>query len=99
MKLNLTTTTIVHSPNWTLPFELICDASVKAVEAVLGQRVGKVLHVIYYTSRTLHPTQCSYTTTEKQMHAVIFAQEKFHPFLLGVKVTLFILIILLLNIC
>ena len=97
LKLKLTTTPIVQPPNWALP--LMCDPSDKAVEAVLGQRVGKVLDVIYYTSRTLDLAQYSYTTTEKQMYAVIFAQEKFRPFLLGAKVALFILIILLLNIC
>ena len=83
LKLKLTTSPIVQPPNWALPFELMCDASDKAVGAVLGQRVGKVPHVIYYASRTLD----NYTTTEKEMYAVVFALEKFCPYLLGVKVT------------
>ena len=53
LKLKLTTTPIVQPLNWSLPFELMCDASDKAVGAVLGQRVGKVPHVIYYASKTL----------------------------------------------
>ena len=44
---------IVVAPYWNLPFELICDASDHAIRAVLGQRKGNKLHVIYYTSRTL----------------------------------------------
>ena len=67
----------------------MCDASNKAVGAVLGQRVGKVPHVIYYASRTLGPAQCNYTTTENEMYAVVFALEKFRPYLLGVKVTVY----------
>jgi len=49
------------------------------VGVVLGQRVGKVPHVIYYASRTLDSTQCNYTTTEKEMYAVVIALERFPP--------------------
>ncbi|XP_050217650.1 uncharacterized mitochondrial protein AtMg00860-like [Mercurialis annua] len=44
---------IISSPDWTLPFELMCDASDIALGCVLGQRKEKNLHVIYYASRTL----------------------------------------------
>ena len=37
---------IVQPPDWNLPFEIMCDASDCAVEAVLGQRVDKKLNVI-----------------------------------------------------
>ncbi|XP_052211219.1 uncharacterized protein LOC127814034, partial [Diospyros lotus] len=39
---------IIQSPDWSLPFELMCDASDYAVGAVLGQRKDKKPHVIYY---------------------------------------------------
>jgi len=65
------------------------DASDKAVGAVLCQRVGKVPHVIYFASKTLNPSQCNYTTIEKEMHAVVFPFEKFRPCLLGIKVTIY----------
>jgi len=55
LKLKLITTHIVQFPNWALPFKMVCDASGKAIGAVLGPRVGKVPHVIYYASRTLDP--------------------------------------------
>jgi len=67
----------------------MCDASDKVVGAILGQSVGKVPHVIYYASRTLNSVQCNYTTTEKKMYAVVFALERFRPYLLGVKVTVY----------
>ena len=46
----LTSTPIIQPPNWNLPFELMCDASDYAVGVVLGQRVGKIPHAIYYVS-------------------------------------------------
>ncbi|KAM6587228.1 uncharacterized protein LOC133038234 [Cannabis sativa] len=54
LKEKLITAPIVTSPNWELPFELMCDASDYAIGAVLGQRVDRVFHTIYYASRTLN---------------------------------------------
>jgi len=50
LKMKLTTTPIVQPLNWALPFELMCDASDKAIGAVLGQRTGRVPHVICFAS-------------------------------------------------
>ena len=41
LKEKLTSAPIIMAPNWSLPFEIMCDASDYAVGAVLGQRVGK----------------------------------------------------------
>ncbi|GJZ13405.1 reverse transcriptase domain-containing protein, partial [Tanacetum coccineum] len=38
LKEKLTCTPVIMSPNWNLPFELMCDASEFAVGAVLGQK-------------------------------------------------------------
>ena len=38
LKKELTSAPIMVAPDWTLPFELMCDASNHAVGAVLGQR-------------------------------------------------------------
>ena len=53
------------APNWSLPFELMCDASDFAVGAILGQRVDKHFQPIYYENKTLNLTQENYTTTKK----------------------------------
>ncbi|KAK8686005.1 hypothetical protein V6N13_125033 [Hibiscus sabdariffa] len=89
LKDKLVTTPIVEPPDWTLPFELMCDASDYAVGAVLGQRKGKVFHPIYYASKTLNDAQVNYTTTEKELLAVIFTFDKFRSYLLGAKVTVY----------
>jgi hypothetical protein len=53
---------------------------------VLGQRVDKKLNVIYYASKTLDGAQRKYATTEKEFLAVIFACDKFRPFIVDSKV-------------
>lgn len=89
LKKLLTSAPIMMAPDWNLPFELMCDASDFALGAVLGQRVDKVPHVIYYASRTLNDAQLNYSTTEKELLAVIFALEKFRSYLIGSKVIIF----------
>ena len=38
---------------------------------------------IYYTSKTFNEAPENYSTTEKEMLAIIFACEKFRPYILG----------------
>jgi hypothetical protein len=85
----LTSTPIMMAPDWSLAFELMCDASDFALGAVLGQRINKVPHALYYASRTLNDAQLNYSTTEKELLAVIFALEKFRSYLIGSKVIVF----------
>ncbi|KAM1757941.1 hypothetical protein ACFX11_007123 [Malus domestica] len=85
----LTSAPIITAPDWTLPFELMCDASDYAVGAVLGQRRDKLPHVIYYANRTLNDAQLNYTTTKKELLAVVFALEKFRSYLIGAKVIVY----------
>ncbi|CAN6562542.1 unnamed protein product [Malus baccata var. baccata] len=85
----LTTTPIIVPPDWSLPFELMCDASDYALGAVLGQRKDKRPHVIYYASRTLNDAQLNYSTTEKELLDVVFALDKFRSYLIGTNVIVF----------
>ncbi|KAM1839775.1 hypothetical protein ACFX14_014565 [Malus domestica] len=68
----------------------MCDASDYALRAVLGQRKDKQPHIIYYASRTLNDAQLNYSTTQKELLAVVFALDKFRSYLLGTKVIIYI---------
>ncbi|XP_065871928.1 uncharacterized protein, partial [Euphorbia lathyris] len=89
LKTALVSAPIIAKPDWDLPFEIMCDASDLAIRCVLGQRNDKKLHVIYYASHTLSGAQLNYTTTEKEMLAVVFACDKFRSYLLGSKVIIY----------
>ncbi|RVW27422.1 Retrovirus-related Pol polyprotein from transposon 17.6 [Vitis vinifera] len=89
LKFFLTTIPIVRAPNWQLPFEPMCDASDFAIGAVLGQRDDGKPYVIYYASKTLNEAQRNYTTTEKELLAVVFALDKFRAYLVGSFIIVF----------
>ena len=55
----------------------MCDASDIAIGEVLRQREGGKPYVVYYASKTLNEAQRNYTTTEKEILAVVYALDKF----------------------
>ncbi|GJY59304.1 reverse transcriptase domain-containing protein [Tanacetum coccineum] len=81
VKKKLTETPILVAPDWDLPFEIMCDASDYAVGAVLGQRKTKHFQPIHDASKTMTDAQAHYTTTEKELLAVVYAFEKFRSYL------------------
>ena len=81
---------IIQPPNWSLPFEIMCDASDFAIGAILGQMINKYPIVIYYASRTINEAQMNYTTTEKELLAIVFALKKFRSYLLGSKIMIYL---------
>nr|GEY21085.1 hypothetical protein [Tanacetum cinerariifolium] len=78
----LTKAPILIAPDWDMPFELMCDASDFAIGAVLGQRQEKQFRPIHYASKTMTEAESNYTTTEKEMLAVVYAFEKFWSYLI-----------------
>ncbi|GJU02900.1 reverse transcriptase domain-containing protein [Tanacetum coccineum] len=76
-------------PDWSLPFEIMCDASDYAVRAVLGQRKDKHFQQIHYASKTMNEAQENYTATEKELLAVVFAFNKFRQYLVLSKTIVF----------
>ena len=73
LKLALIEAPILQSPNWDLPFEIMCDASDYAIGVVLGQQIDKKPTVVWYASKTLAEAQMNYTTIEKELLAVVYA--------------------------
>ncbi|GKD94332.1 reverse transcriptase domain-containing protein [Tanacetum coccineum] len=82
LKKKLTEAPILIAPDWDLPFELMCDASDFAIGAFLGQRHEKHFKPIHYASKTMNKVELHYTTTEKEMLAVVYAFEKFQSYLI-----------------
>nr|GEW36710.1 reverse transcriptase domain-containing protein [Tanacetum cinerariifolium] len=82
LKKKLTEAPILIAPNRDLPFELMCDASDFAIDAVLGQRHEKHFKPIHYDSKTMNDAKTNYTTIEKEMLAVVYVFEKFRSCLI-----------------
>ena len=83
IKSRLVEAPIMAKPDLNREFEIMCDASDFAMGAVLGQEIEKVFKAIYYASKTFNEAQENYSTTEKKMLAIVFACEKFKPYILG----------------
>ena len=67
----------------------MCDASDFAIGVVLGQREYGKSYVIYYAIKTLNEVQRNYTTTEKELLAIVFALDKFRAYLVGSFIVVF----------
>nr|GEV87822.1 DNA-directed DNA polymerase [Tanacetum cinerariifolium] len=82
LKRKLTKAPILIASDWDMPFELMCDAINFAIGAVLGQHQNKHLRPIHYASKTMIEAEYNYTTTKKEMLAVVYAFEKFRSYLI-----------------
>ncbi|WRX30655.1 Reverse transcriptase/retrotransposon-derived protein [Theobroma cacao] len=74
--------------DWNLLYELMCDASLYVVEAILAQQKEKIFHPIYYANKTLNDAQLNYTIAEKKLLAIMFAFDKFCSYLMGTKMSM-----------
>ena len=54
-----------------------------------GQRQENIFRPIYYASKTLNEAQENYMITDKEMLVVVYSCDKFRPYILGSKVTLY----------
>ena len=71
------------TPYWNMDFEFMCDANGFTMRAVLGKRTEKIFKAIYYASKTFNEAQENDYTTKKVMLTIVFACEKFRPYILG----------------
>nr|GFA31194.1 reverse transcriptase domain-containing protein [Tanacetum cinerariifolium] len=65
-----------------MPFELMCDASDFAIGEYLVQRQDKHFRPIHYAIKTMTEAESNYTTTKKEIIAVVYAFEKFRFYLI-----------------
>ena len=67
----------------------MCGANDFAIGVVLGQRKDGKPCVIYYASKMLNEAQRNYTTTEKELLAIVFALDKFCTYLVESFIVVF----------
>lgn len=85
LKEKLITAPILQYPDFTQPFVVTTDASNYAVGAILSQGEIGNDKPIAYASRTLNKAEGNYSTTEKELLAILFGINTFRPYLYGYR--------------
>ena len=75
---------ILKRPDFLQPFTRTTDASNEGIGAILSQKG----HPCCYISRTLIPAETNYTTTEKELLAIVWTVRRLRQHLLGRKFTI-----------
>jgi len=89
LKSKLTRQPILQYPDFLKEFVLTTDASNRGVGAMLSQGpIGKDLAVAYASS-SLNRMETHYTTSEKELLAIVWATKYFRPYLYGRKFQIF----------
>ncbi|CAK9801713.1 Retrovirus-related Pol polyprotein from transposon 17.6 [Anthophora quadrimaculata] len=70
---------VLAYPNYNDAFTLTTDASNEGIGAILSQNG----HPCCYISRTLNPPEKNYSTTEKELLAIVWAVKRLRQYLLG----------------
>ena len=79
----LTSTPILAFPSMNEPFILYTDASQFAIGAVLAQVQNGLERVICYASKSLNKAQSRYSTTKRELLAIVSYTRHFKHYLLG----------------
>ncbi|KAL6193211.1 hypothetical protein ACLB2K_034295 [Fragaria x ananassa] len=84
LKIAVTIATVLAMPDFSIPFTIETDASGLGIGVVLSQRK----HPITYLSKSLSPRNQALSVYDKEMLAVLYAVEKWRPYLLGHQFTI-----------
>lgn len=79
---------ILSYPDFEKEFIVTTDASHYALGAVLSQGIIGCDKPIAFASRTLNDNEINYSTTEKELLAIVWATKYFRPYLFGRKFTI-----------
>jgi hypothetical protein len=85
LKEALMSSPVLTYPDFRRPFVLSTDASNFAVGADLSQVINGEEHPIAYASRQLNTAETNYSTTEKELLAIVFGVTHFKCYLIGAK--------------
>ena len=83
LKATLMSEPILCYPNFKLPFIIQTDASSVAIGGVIGQVIDKKFKPVKYCSRHLTATESRYSTTERELLAVVWSYKRCKEYVYG----------------
>ena len=83
LKNKLVEAPILIFPDFKSNFEIFSDASGVAIGAVLVQKVGEIYHPVAFASRQLNKHEKNYSTSEREMLAIVWAAKHFNSYIYG----------------
>jgi len=86
LKEKLKSAPILKFPDYEKSFMVETDASNKSIGCVLLQMFGDVAHPIAYGSRHLSGAEKNYSTSERELLAIVWASRHFRNYIFGRKV-------------
>lgn len=89
VKDELVSPNVLIYPDFTKPFTLTTDASNVALGAILSQGPEGEDRPIAFASRSLQAAERNYSTTEKELLAIVWGVKHFRPYLLSKEFTVF----------
>jgi hypothetical protein len=89
LKRVLSTEPLLIYPDFSQPFIVACDASTKALGAILSQVHDGEEKPVAYCSRQLNSAEAKYSVTELELLAFLFATKQFRCYLYGRRFTVY----------
>ena len=89
LKDTLTSSPVTAFPDFTTPFRLYTDASTEGLGAILAQKQGNQEKIICCASRSLNQAEKNYPATKLECLAIVWAVEKFRPYLMSMPFEIF----------
>ena len=80
---------VLALPDFNKPFVIECDASKYGIGGVLSQKQGRHFKPIAYFSKHLTKTERNYSTSEREMLAVVLSVEHFKQYVYGQAFTVY----------
>ena len=87
LKERLVTAPILIFPDFDKPFHLFTDASNEGLGAALMQNVEGKYKPVAYASRMMNKSERNYSTTDREMLAIVWALRHFEEIILGYDIT------------
>ena len=83
LKSILSDDSVLQYPDFSKPFNLTTDASGTGIGAILSQQTKTGDQPIAYASRSLNKAELNYSTTDKELLAIVWSVQHFRPYLYG----------------